>query len=104
MVETKGFALRAAILHECQNYLGGGGGLGGSAPLPLQLESPTAATSVHLKNKMASLTVRRAISRQTNLVKKIYCSALICITRLELGLDCRKPGRTRSFFKRVDFN
>ena len=23
------FALRAAILHECQNYLGGGGGLGG---------------------------------------------------------------------------
>ena len=22
--------LRAAILHECQNYLGGGGGLGGS--------------------------------------------------------------------------
>ena len=25
-----GFALRAAILHECQNYLGGGGGLEGS--------------------------------------------------------------------------
>ena len=24
------FALRAAILYECQNYLGGGGGLGGS--------------------------------------------------------------------------
>ena len=26
--------LRAAILHECQNYLGGGGGLGGSEPPP----------------------------------------------------------------------
>ena len=24
------FVLRAAILHECQNYFGGGGGLGGS--------------------------------------------------------------------------
>ena len=24
--------LRAAILHECQNYLGGGGGLGGIIP------------------------------------------------------------------------
>ena len=30
MVKIEGFALRAAILHECQNYLGGGGGLGGS--------------------------------------------------------------------------
>ena len=27
---SRSFALRAAILHECQNYLGGGGGLGGS--------------------------------------------------------------------------
>ena len=30
IVEIERFALRAAILHECQNYLGGGGGLGGS--------------------------------------------------------------------------
>ena len=30
MVEIDGFALRAAILHEFQNYLAGGGGLGGS--------------------------------------------------------------------------
>ena len=30
IVEIKRFALRAAILHECQNYLGGGDGLGGS--------------------------------------------------------------------------
>ena len=30
IVEIARFALRAAILHECQNYLGGGGGLGGS--------------------------------------------------------------------------
>ena len=30
IVETERFALRAAILHECQNYLGGRGGLGGS--------------------------------------------------------------------------
>ena len=29
-VKIERFALRAAILHECQNYLVGGGGLGGS--------------------------------------------------------------------------
>ena len=29
IIEIESFALRAAILHECQNYLGGGGGLGG---------------------------------------------------------------------------
>ena len=29
-IEIERFALRVAILHECQNYLGGGGGLGGS--------------------------------------------------------------------------
>ena len=34
IVEIKRFALRAAILHECQNYLGGEGGLGGLAPSP----------------------------------------------------------------------
>ena len=28
-MEIERFALRAAILDECQNYLGGGGGLGG---------------------------------------------------------------------------
>ena len=30
IIEIERFVLRAAILHECQNYLGGGGGLGGS--------------------------------------------------------------------------
>ena len=30
IIEIEGFVLRAAILHECKNYLGGGGGLGGS--------------------------------------------------------------------------
>ena len=30
IIEIESFALRGAILHECQNYLGGGGGLGGS--------------------------------------------------------------------------
>ena len=30
IVEIERFALRAAIWHECQNYLGGDGGLGGS--------------------------------------------------------------------------
>ena len=30
IVEIERFALRAAILDECQNYVGGGGGLGGS--------------------------------------------------------------------------
>ena len=29
IIEIESFALRAAILHEFQNYLGGGGGLGG---------------------------------------------------------------------------
>ena len=29
-VEIERFVLRAAILHECQNYLGDRGGLGGS--------------------------------------------------------------------------
>ena len=43
IVEIEPFALRAAILHECQYYLGGGGCLGGSekniflAPLSLEL-------------------------------------------------------------------
>ena len=31
IIEIERFALRAAILHECQNYLGDGGGLGGGA-------------------------------------------------------------------------
>ena len=30
IIEIESFALRAAILHEWQNFLGGGGGLGGS--------------------------------------------------------------------------
>ena len=30
IIEIEGIVLRAAILHECENYLGGGGGLGGS--------------------------------------------------------------------------
>ena len=30
IIEIERFALRAAILHEFQNYLGGGGGLGGN--------------------------------------------------------------------------
>ena len=29
IIEIERLALRATILHECQNYLGGGGGLGG---------------------------------------------------------------------------
>ena len=32
IIEIERFALRAAILHECQNYLGGGGGF--SSPHP----------------------------------------------------------------------
>ena len=36
IVEKERFALQAAILHECQNYLGGGGRFGGffSRPIP----------------------------------------------------------------------
>ena len=30
------FSLRDAILHECQNYLGGGGGLGGREKIDLK--------------------------------------------------------------------
>ena len=39
IVEIKRFVLQAAILHECQNYLGGGGGF----------------RSVHLKIKMDAI-------------------------------------------------
>ena len=49
MVEIELFTLRAAILHECQNYSGGGGGLGWSE------KSPTPVSSVHLKIKMAAV-------------------------------------------------
>ena len=35
--------LQAAILHECQNYLGGGGGLGGS-----EVNRGTVITSLQL--------------------------------------------------------
>ena len=45
--------LRAAILHECQNYLGGRG------------ESPTPAPLVHLKIKIP-VTVRRGISKRSH--------------------------------------
>ena len=51
--------LRAAILHECQNYLGGGGGLGESE------KSPTPAPTVHLKIEIA-VTVRRGISKRSH--------------------------------------
>ena len=46
--------LRAAILHEYENYLGGGGGLT-STPTP----------SAHLKIKIA-VTVRRGISKRSH--------------------------------------
>ena len=36
-MEIEHFVLQAAILHECQNYLGDGGGL---ALLPLELQPP----------------------------------------------------------------
>ena len=47
IVEIECFALRAAILHECQNYLVGGG-------------------VVHLKLKMAAINLKRAISQQSH--------------------------------------
>ena len=34
IVEIERYVLRAAILHECQNYLGGGSGLGEASPPP----------------------------------------------------------------------
>ena len=37
----KRFAPRAAILHECQNYLGGGGGLGGSEKIRENFSRPS---------------------------------------------------------------
>ena len=42
MVEIERFALRATILYEFQNYLGGGGGLGGS-----EKNRGTVITSLH---------------------------------------------------------
>ena len=68
IVEIEGFALRAAILHECQYLRGGGlfGLLSFSRPLPLELYSATPAPSVHLKIMMAVITVRRAISQRSH--------------------------------------
>ena len=37
IIEIERFVLRAAILHKCQNYLGGGGGLGAIIPDPRPL-------------------------------------------------------------------
>ena len=63
--------LRAAILHECQNYLGGGGGLAGGEKNILLAPSPhtraiilDARPSVHLKIKVP-VTVRRGISKRS---------------------------------------
>ena len=65
IIEIERFALRAAILRECQNYLGGGGGLGGSEKNRDYSPSIFLAPSVHLKNKIA-VTVRRGISKRSH--------------------------------------
>ena len=49
---SSAFRYGLAILRECQNYLGGGGG-------------PTSAPSVHLKIRIP-LTVRRGISKRSH--------------------------------------
>ena len=67
----KRFAPRAAILHECQNYLGGGGGLGGSEkirenfsrPSPRRAIIPDARPLGKKKSRWSPLTVRRALCR-----------------------------------------
>ena len=87
IIEIGRFVLRAAILHECQNYLGGGGGLNVNAscsdvitvplffsPLPLpptpRAIIPTSAPLVHLKIKIP-VTVRRDISKSKRSHEKI---------------------------------
>ena len=55
---------RLPILHECQNYLGGGGSIF-LAPPPPELKSPTPTPLVHLKIKIA-VTVRRSISKRSH--------------------------------------
>ena len=71
--EIEGFALRAAILHECQNYLEGGDGLGGSdkhekknfprppPPTAIIFDARPLGTFENQAGR-APLTVRRAIS------------------------------------------
>ena len=41
IIKIERFALRATILHECQNYLGGGGGLEGSEKKNFLAPPPT---------------------------------------------------------------
>ena len=58
--------LRAAILHECQNYLGGG--LGGSEKNrgpSIFLAPPSPRAIIHLKIKIA-VAVRRGISKRSH--------------------------------------
>ena len=71
IIEIERFALQTAILHECQNYLGGGGSLGGSErSLPLKLQCPTPPppppTWYIGKTRWPSLMVRRAISQRSH--------------------------------------
>ena len=73
IIEIEGFALRAAILHECQNYLGGGAVLEEARKI-----------EVHLKIKIA-VAVRRVISKRSH--EKIGdVNSLVAIKRMLASL------------------
>ena len=61
--------LRAAIVHECQNYFGGGGRLGGSEknipPPPPRAIIPDARPLGIFENQ-DTVTVRRGISKRSH--------------------------------------
>ena len=106
-MEIERFALRPAIFHESQNYLGGGGGLAEGEkkfisspppPLPPRAIIPDVHPSVHLKIKIA-VTVRRCISKrsrekigdceQSNGIRTLdFCDTRAALATLSRG---RKP-------------
>ena len=67
IVDIEGFALRVAILDECEIYFGGGDGLGGGEKiffLPSsshRLYTPDARPLGTYETKMAALTGKRSI-------------------------------------------
>ena len=74
IIEIERFALRAAILRECQNYLGSGDGLGGNEknlfyfsrpPCPRAI-IPDAPPSLGTLEKQDTVTIRRGISKRSH--------------------------------------
>ena len=65
IVEIERYVLRAAILHECQNYLGGGSGLGEASPPPNSY-NPRRPPPRYICTTKIPVTVRRSISKRSH--------------------------------------